>query len=87
MEKESVKSEKEKKEMRLRKCEDTGWRKMKVITWLSMTMETRMSSIKKNRGGKTSRSRRRLGKRREMGQHGTNLVVQLASLQRTKLVF
>lgn len=54
MEKESVKSEKEKKEMRLRKCEDTGWRKMKVITWLSMTMETRMSSIKKNRGRKTS---------------------------------
>lgn len=46
-----------------------------------------MSSVRKNRGRKTSRKGRRLGKRTEMGQRGTKLVVQLASFQRAKLIF
>lgn len=52
-----------------------------------MTAEIRMASIRKNRGRKTSRNGRRLGKRVEMGQRGTKLVVQLASFQSAKLVF
>lgn len=67
--------------------EDTGYRKLKVTTSLSMTVEIRMSSIRKNRGRKTSRNGRRLGKRTEMGQRGRKLVVQLAFFQRAKLVF
>lgn len=58
-----------------------------MIAWLSMTVEIRMSSVRKNRGRKTSRKGRRLGKRTEMGQRGTKLVVQLASFQRAKLIF
>lgn len=58
-----------------------------MTTSLSMTVEIRMSSIRKNRGRKTSRNGRRLGKRTEMGQCGRKLVAQLAFFQRAKLVF